>query len=227
MLRKTAVLIAALSLAVLTLPALAQEDEGGDRASALGVGVFGGYALGDEITKLSVEGENLELDDTPMIGGIFFIDIRERSRYELRIGFGQTTVQNAPVFEDDQFNPDGIFTGFRDVDATLFFLDIAYIPRFGLGEKLRMGIPLGLGWGTLLEDEEFISEGKVPGRSLTDTVSGGSGMSYFVGVQVTLPLGDTTEFFFDARIKRYHRLVNITEQNAQLVEGTVGVLWQF
>lgn len=227
MLRKTAVLIAAFSLAILAMPALAQDDEGGDRASALGVGVFGGYILGDEISKDTTAPRNLELDDMPVLGGVFFIDVSERSRYELRIGYTQTTVQNVPVLVEDEFDPDPILEGYRDVDANIFVLDIAYIPRFGIGEKLRIGIPFGLGWATLLEDEVFIPEGKVSGRNLNEQLSGGSGMTYFLGVQATMPLSERMEFFFDARIKRYHRLVNIREQNAQMIEGTFGLLWSF
>jgi hypothetical protein len=56
----------------------------------------------------------------------------------------------------------------------------------------------------------------------------GSGMTYFVGVRADWQLGDGPwGLGVDARLHRFHRLVNVREQNAQGIDLTVSITRKF
>ncbi|RMF70620.1 MAG: hypothetical protein D6738_15660 [Acidobacteria bacterium] len=179
--------------------------------SNLGYGVFVGQLFGDEISEFSFPG-NLTptLDDSTLLGGLLTLEIGERARFEIRLAASSTTVTDTPN---------------GDIDGTLFMLDLAWIPRFGSG-KVRWGVPIGAGWATFDEDGPFSMPGQIPQRDSSVIASGGSGVTYFAGLQAAIPLGRSTSIIFDGRLRRFHRLQNVLERTAKTSEVTVAVHWR-
>jgi hypothetical protein len=176
-----------------------------------GWGIFAGYLLGDTISKQSYPDiGNAELDDTPVIGGMWFQDISARTRFELRLGLGPTTVLKVPN---------------GDTDAVLWYFDLAFIPRWKLGST-TLGVPVGVGWAGLHASDPFANS--IPNRDPDLVLKDGSGMTYFVGVRADWQLGDGPwGLGVDARLHRFHRLVNVREQNVQGIDLTVSITRKF
>lgn len=210
MLRKLFVVLALCALAL--CPAIAQEEEGGgDQILGWGYGAYLGYMFGDTISEATFFPGALqpEVDDAAVIGGLVRFDISDVSRWEARLGFSPLTVTSTPN---------------GDVDADLYYLDLGYVRRFELG-SVDLGIPLGLGWGTLQEDDDFSDPGTIVDLNQTTAAEGGSGVTYFLGVQADFDLSDRLALVVDARIRRFHRLQNVVEQTAQMPEVSFAFVW--
>jgi len=228
MLRKLVLILLVSTLALSVFPAQAQDTEGDapeDAPERGAWGIFAGFLQGSELTNNQIFGSvarplasRPELDDGATFGAIYSIQTAPRWILETRIGLSSTTVLDAPDLTDPGVNPP------RMVDAQLFYLDIALIPTFTWGE-FTLGIPFGGGWGSVSADEVIAPF--IPGRSIELKLEGGNGAQYFAGLQGRWRTGGRWSLFADARIHRFHRLVNVTEQNVNAPEITFGFLRHF
>jgi hypothetical protein len=213
--------------ALLAAPAFAQEEETAtEPQTPLGWGLYTGYLLGDVVSEASFGDEEQfqpELDDTSVFGGVFWAEMNENWRFETRLAYMPATYLNVPPFGWFGPEPDGPA---REVSVDIFYLDVAFVRFFDLGESVRLGIPFGVGWAAAYGDEEVLSD-FVPGRSIGVQQEDGSGGTYFAGLQLLFEVGDTWELFVDARLKRFHRLTSILERTAKTNEFTIGFSRRF
>lgn len=223
MLRKLLIVLTVTLLAA--LPVLSQEADTEEEHTPLGWGLYAGYLMGDVLTEEKF-GDDLQfeptLDDDAIFGGLFWAEMNENWRFELRLTYMSATVLDNPPYEWFGPEPDGEA---RSVDMDIFYLDASFIRFFDLGEKVRIGIPFGVGWASAYADEplsDFIF-----GRSINLQLEDGSGGMYFLGTQLVFEVGEDWEFFIDGRFRRFHRLTNVVERNAKTSEFTIGFSKQF
>ncbi len=203
MLRKCLVVVGLIILALVPVVS-AQEDVSEDKPEQ-GWGLFGGFLGGDIATELEQDGFQAELDDGFVVGAMYFTRMSERTRFEARLNYSPGTMLN---------------TENGDVDGQLIWFDVALIPGFKLGEKTSIGVPFGIGWAAFYDDDNFLEQ--VFGRPVGTSQSGGSGMMYFLGLQLNVQTGDSWEFFAEVRAQRFHRLVDIRERNVKTTQGVLG-----
>lgn len=189
----------------------ATEEKADEGPSTWGAGIFVGFIAGDEISDISFDGATPELDDAVVFGGKVYFRMSDRWRLDTRLGIAPTKALNTPK---------------GDIDATLYYIDFAFVPIFGKG-RFTWGIPFGAGWSTLQDDEPFSEIGAVPGAGISEALAGGSGVHYFLGLQGHVKLAGRMSVFADARAVRFHRLQNVVERTAKGFEATAGVTWDF
>jgi hypothetical protein len=208
----------ALALLV-AVPAFAQEtqepaEEATEAAagvpSRMGAGVYVGYLTGELLSEQTFDGgTEPEMDDDALIGGVFYINTSDLWRFELRLTYSPRTILDTPRGE---------------IDADLAYLDLVFVPKWQVGGWV-LGAPFGAGWAVMIEDEIFSD--RVPGQDISLNLEGGSGVTYFLGAQALRPVGENSAFVIDARLRRFHRLVNVTEKTVNSEEVTLGWLWSF
>ncbi len=209
MFRKVFVLVLLASL----LPvAFAGDDARDGDAEYLGMGwgVFGGYLWGDELVERSVPGDDgtgsyvPTLDDDFVVGGLFYVDNTPNLRFEFRLSYTPNTVVDTPH---------------GDISMDVFVADVAIVPHWNRG-KWEIGIPVGFGWAVSMADEDLAK--KIPGRVKTLHLTDGSGMTYFLGLQGSVKVGEKWTLFGEYTFKRFHRLTNVIERTAKCGQFLVG-----
>jgi hypothetical protein len=213
-------LLPALAMLIVVAPlAHAQEEAAEEEAGRNKAwGVFVGSIQGAEVTNQSIFGLRPEIDDSFVFGGLLRVEASGIWVMETRLGLSSTKFLDMPDLEDPVNNPP------REVDADLFYLDVALVPTFEWG-KVTFGIPFGVGWAGTSSDGDLSSF--LPGRDIDLKFTDGSGPQYFAGVQAHFPVGSSWGILLDARYHRFHRLTNVIEQNANMPEFSVGITRSF
>ena len=190
--------------------ALAQSTDapGGEKRQAA-YGFTLGYMIGDVASQLEQDGFQPELDDELTVGVLYIVKMSESTDYETRLSYSPGTMIN---------------TENGDVSTQIFFLDFTLIPHFNIG-GFRLGVPFGLGWAAAREDKNFIEQ--IRGRQIGVEQSGGSGMTYYLGLRSDFKVGVKWKMFVDLRARRFHRLVNVRERTLKNTELAIGFIKGF
>ncbi|MFN7964083.1 MAG: hypothetical protein U0V87_00110 [Acidobacteriota bacterium] len=210
----------ALAVACVVLPVSAQAQEEQKEEpkpaeaaapSLNGWGISLGWFVGNDVTKQSYPGIGVaSIDDGVTVGGLWYHDLSARTRFEAKLSFSPNSFVNTPN---------------GDVNALVWYLDLAYIPYWTFG-KTRLGIPFGLGWAGSHTSGPLADS--IPNRDEALTLNDGSGMQYFIGAQAAWRLGQSPwSIQTDLRTHRFHRIVNVREINTQIIDVTVALTRSF
>lgn len=210
--------VLAVVFALVPFSALAQEPPAEEpkpaeaaAPSLNGWGVSLGFFKGNEVTKQNYPGIGVaSIDNGVTIGALWYHELSGRSRFEAKLSFSPNTFVDTPN---------------GDVNALVWYIDLAYIPYWKFG-KTRVGVPFGLGWAGSHTSGPLADF--VPNRDEALTLNDGSGMQYFIGGQVAWRLGESPwTLQSDLRVHRFHRITNVREVNAQIIDVTVALTRSF
>ncbi len=199
-------------LACLLPVAFAGDDNKGKESEyrGMGWGVFTGYLWGDELVERSVPADDgtgsyvPTLDDDFILGGLFYVDNTPNLRFEFRLSWNPNTVRDTPH---------------GDLSMDVIVADVAIVPHWNRG-RWEVGVPVGFGWAVSMTSEDLAK--RIPGRSKNLHLTDGSGMTYFLGLQGSVRLGETWTLFGEYTFKRFHRLTNVIERTPKCGQFLVG-----
>lgn len=215
------------SLALAADESTATEGQTASAKTPMAVGVFAGYLLGDQVSESTFRFFNqtspLELDDATGLGVFFTTAVSPKTDFELRLGMAKTKFLNVPTRQRDEFGePKGPM---EEEEAFLYYLNVGFVPSWTLG-SIKLGIPFGFGWGQSSPDQNLAEDGTI-GLGESNGLDGGGGMLIYAGLQASYPIGERWTIVADARLQRFHRLVNVTERSAKLFEFAIGIKRSF
>jgi opacity protein-like surface antigen len=197
------VLPAMAALALLSAPAMAQEQP-----RTQSVEIFGGEIFGDKLTEAPVSGRNPRLNDDALAGIRYNYNITDMWGTQLSSGYGWSRASRVPGGENK--------LGFETVD-----LDAVWniTPQFPFVVYVLAGA--GYAWANL----DFPIAGETNGRAVVLTNSNGYTADAGIGVKYYV----SGSLFVDAlaRYRYLDRLVSDSNQHMNTAETTPGIGWQF
>jgi opacity protein-like surface antigen len=201
--------------------------------SKSGWGLRFGRLTGDYVSDVPLGKPDDYLDEAPTLadssfgGAFYYIDFKPSWRFEVRLNYAPSEVEHVCPNVDTQ-SDDPAMRSCRANEATvgtdILYFDLLVMPHFKIGKsRFGLGVPFGVGWANASADVDYAPPSELISRSGDVAMSGASGMTYFAGLRPFVTFWRGKTLFLEARLNRFHRLVNTNASTVHSNEYSVGM----